>query len=75
MRYAARELFGLDNIDVATEQGVTIRTIRNADFREVTLEASIQQLAYIYPNQCSRIPLENHYYDLPLFMDLEIYKT
>lgn len=44
MRYAARELFGLDNIDVATEQGVTIRTIRNADFREVTLEAGIQQL-------------------------------
>ncbi|KAI9591087.1 cytosolic Fe-S cluster assembly factor [Syncephalis fuscata] len=40
MRYAARELFQIDNVDVAAEQGVTIRTVRNADFREVTLESA-----------------------------------
>ncbi|RKP06619.1 cytosolic Fe-S cluster assembly factor [Thamnocephalis sphaerospora] len=38
MRYAARELFGIRNVDVDAGQGVSVRTVRNADFREVTLQ-------------------------------------
>jgi hypothetical protein len=40
MSYAARELFHIDHINVDKGMGVTIRTVRNADFREVILEVS-----------------------------------
>ncbi|KAF9914763.1 hypothetical protein BX616_007611 [Lobosporangium transversale] len=40
MQYAARELFGIgEGIDVDKGLGVEVKTVRNADFREVTLEA------------------------------------
>ncbi|RKP22594.1 iron hydrogenase [Syncephalis pseudoplumigaleata] len=52
MRYAARALYGLDHVDVAAEQGVTIRTVRNADYREVTLQdaqgAPLLRFAAVY---------------------------
>ncbi|KAG0052315.1 hypothetical protein BGZ83_002754 [Gryganskiella cystojenkinii] len=38
MQYAARELFGIDGVDVDRSLGVEIKTVRNADFKEVTLE-------------------------------------
>ncbi|KAI8353817.1 iron hydrogenase [Mortierella sp. GBAus27b] len=38
MQYAARELFGIDGVDVDKGLGVEVKTVRNADFREVTLE-------------------------------------
>ncbi|KAI1315022.1 hypothetical protein EDD11_001407 [Mortierella claussenii] len=39
MQYAARELFGIsEGVDVDRGLGVEVKTIRNADFREVTLE-------------------------------------
>ncbi|KAF9365256.1 hypothetical protein BGX34_010733 [Mortierella sp. NVP85] len=39
MQYAAKELFGIDGIDVDKSLGVEVKTVRNADFKEVTLEA------------------------------------
>ncbi|KAF9961410.1 hypothetical protein BGZ65_010767 [Modicella reniformis] len=38
MQYAAKELFGIDGIDVDKGLGVEVKTVRNADFREVTLQ-------------------------------------
>ncbi|KAF9199030.1 hypothetical protein BGZ49_010910 [Haplosporangium sp. Z 27] len=38
MQYAANALFGIGGIDVDSAQGVEIKTVRNSDFREVTLE-------------------------------------
>jgi iron only hydrogenase large subunit-like protein len=38
MQYAAKELFGIDGVDVDKGLGVEVKTVRNADFREVTLE-------------------------------------
>ncbi|KAG0361045.1 cytosolic Fe-S cluster assembly factor NARFL-like protein [Gamsiella multidivaricata] len=38
MQFAARELFGVNGIDVDSGVGVEVKTVRNADFREVTLE-------------------------------------
>ncbi|KAF9580380.1 hypothetical protein BGW38_002994 [Lunasporangiospora selenospora] len=38
MRYAARELFGIAGVDVSRSLGVEVKTVRNSDFREVTLE-------------------------------------
>ncbi|GJJ68163.1 hypothetical protein EMPS_00509 [Entomortierella parvispora] len=38
MQYAARELFGIDGVDVDQALGVEVKTVRNADFKEVTLE-------------------------------------
>ncbi|KAF8933998.1 iron hydrogenase [Dissophora ornata] len=38
MQYAAKELFGVNGIDVDKAVGVEVRTVRNADFREVILE-------------------------------------
>ncbi|KAG0236466.1 hypothetical protein BGW42_003372 [Actinomortierella wolfii] len=38
MQYAARELYGVDGVDVEKSQGVEVKTVRNSDFREVTLE-------------------------------------
>jgi len=38
MQYAARELFGIDGVDVDRALGVEVKTVRNADFKEVTLE-------------------------------------
>ncbi|KAL1924751.1 uncharacterized protein VTP21DRAFT_4405 [Calcarisporiella thermophila] len=45
LAYAARELFHIEGVDATREEGgVTIRTVRNADFREVTLERDGQPL-------------------------------
>ncbi|KAF9175442.1 hypothetical protein BGX21_005920 [Mortierella sp. AD011] len=38
MQYAAKALFGIGGVDVENSQGVEVKTVRNADFREVTLE-------------------------------------
>jgi iron only hydrogenase large subunit-like protein len=38
MQYAAREIFGIDGVDVDKAVGVEVKTVRNSDFREVTLE-------------------------------------
>ncbi|KAG0197900.1 hypothetical protein BGX28_008620 [Mortierella sp. GBA30] len=38
MQYAARELFGIEGVDVDKNQGVQVKTLRNTDFREVILE-------------------------------------
>ncbi|KAF9935811.1 hypothetical protein BGZ67_002946 [Mortierella alpina] len=38
MQYAARELFGIEGVDVDRNVGVEVKVVRNADFREVTLE-------------------------------------
>ncbi|KAF9275561.1 hypothetical protein BGZ88_002265 [Linnemannia elongata] len=38
MQYAAREIFGIDGLDVDKAIGVEVKTVRNSDFREVTLE-------------------------------------
>ncbi|CAG8555614.1 10980_t:CDS:2 [Cetraspora pellucida] len=38
LEYSARELFGITGIDVEKEQGVTIKTGRNKDFKEISLE-------------------------------------
>ncbi|KAF9409115.1 hypothetical protein BGZ94_002075, partial [Podila epigama] len=38
MQYAAKELFGAQGVDVDQGVGVEVKTVRNADFREVTLE-------------------------------------
>ncbi|KAF9921116.1 hypothetical protein FBU30_008893 [Linnemannia zychae] len=38
MQYAAREIFGIDGVDVDKALGVEVKTVRNSDFREVTLE-------------------------------------
>ncbi|KAF9110366.1 hypothetical protein BGX27_006461 [Mortierella sp. AM989] len=38
MQYAANALFGIGGVDVGSSQGVEVKTVRNADFREVTLE-------------------------------------
>ncbi|KAG0315907.1 hypothetical protein BGZ99_007180 [Dissophora globulifera] len=38
MQYAAKELFGVNGVDVDQAVGVEVKTVRNADFREVTLE-------------------------------------
>ena len=38
LEYTARELFNIAGIDVDKEQGVIIKTGRNKDFKEVTLE-------------------------------------
>ncbi|KAF9195107.1 hypothetical protein BGZ50_005172 [Haplosporangium sp. Z 11] len=38
MQYAAKELFGIDGVDVDKQIGVEVKTVRNTDFREITLE-------------------------------------
>ncbi|KAG0264230.1 hypothetical protein DFQ27_001349 [Actinomortierella ambigua] len=38
MQYAAREVYGVDGVDVEQSRGVEVKTVRNSDFREVTLE-------------------------------------
>ncbi|CAG8720999.1 6445_t:CDS:2, partial [Racocetra fulgida] len=38
LEYSARELFGITGVDVEKEQGVVIKTGRNKDFKEISLE-------------------------------------
>ncbi|KAG0333996.1 hypothetical protein BG004_000601 [Podila humilis] len=38
MQYAAQELFGVSGVDVDQGAGVQVKTVRNSDFREITLE-------------------------------------
>ncbi|KAF9212245.1 hypothetical protein CPC16_001062 [Podila verticillata] len=38
MQYASKELFGVHGVDVDQGLGVQVKTVRNSDFREVTLE-------------------------------------
>ncbi|KAF9124734.1 hypothetical protein BGW39_007939 [Mortierella sp. 14UC] len=38
MQYAAQEIFGIGGVDADKAVGVEVKTVRNSDFREVTLE-------------------------------------
>ncbi|CAG8628615.1 41084_t:CDS:2 [Gigaspora margarita] len=39
LEYSARELFGITGIDVEKEHGIVVKTGRNKDFKEISLEA------------------------------------
>ncbi|KAI9145515.1 nuclear prelamin A recognition factor-like protein [Paraphysoderma sedebokerense] len=44
MKYAAREIFGITDVDVSESRGVTVKVVRNSDFKEVFLERNGQVL-------------------------------